>query len=67
MPTLRKRRNVDVEPNQETENQPSLGLENPETPAVEPAAETPSSTEEKNESAKVVVKKRKIVVKSDKF
>ncbi len=66
MPTLRKRRNVDVEPNQETENQPSLGLENPETPAVEPAAETPSSTEEKNESAKVVVKKRKIVVKSDK-
>ena len=66
MPTLRKRRNVDVEPNQETENQPSLGLENPETPAVEPAAETPSLTEEKNESAKVVVKKRKIVVKSDK-
>ena len=66
MPTLRKRRNVDVVPNQETENQPSLGLENPETPAVEPAAETPSLTEEKNESAKVVVKKRKIVVKSDK-
>ncbi|MCQ2578872.1 MAG: transcription termination factor Rho [Treponema sp.] len=66
MPTLRKRRNVDAEPNQETENQPSLDFETPDTPAAEPAAETSPQTEEKTEPAKVVVKKRKIVVKADK-